>query len=80
MADNWYRSTALEDLVGVPIEAVGKDRLYRAHDRVLPLKQEIEKHLKQRFPTLFDTKSDVLLYDVASSYSQSMAEGNPSAP
>lgn len=79
VADNWYRSTALEDLVGVPIEAVGKDRLYRAHDRVLPLKQEIEKHLKQRFTTLFDTKYDLLLYDVTSTYFEGMAEGNPQA-
>ena len=33
LAEHWYASTGLEDLLGVPDEAVTKDRLYRMLDR-----------------------------------------------
>jgi transposase len=79
VADSWYRGTALEDLLGVPIHAVGKDRLYRAHDRLLPLKEQIQEHLKERFTTLFDARYDLLLYDVTSTYFEGLAEVNPQA-
>lgn len=36
IADTWYERTALDDLLGVPSRAVNKDRLYRAHDYLLP--------------------------------------------
>jgi hypothetical protein len=36
IAEDWYRRTALSDLLGVPAEAVNDDRLYRALDRLLP--------------------------------------------
>ena len=58
----------LEDLLGVALEYVDKDRLYRAHDKVLPFKEEIEKHLKERFSTLSDAEYDLLLYGVTSTY------------
>jgi len=32
----WYRRTALEDLLGVPVEKVHTDRLYAGLDRLLP--------------------------------------------
>ena len=48
IAEDWYRRTALEDLLGVPEERVNDDRLYRALDRLLPHKQALETHLKQR--------------------------------
>ena len=35
LAEHWYASTALEDLLGVPDSAVTKDRLYRTLDRLL---------------------------------------------
>jgi hypothetical protein len=54
IAEDWYRRTALEDLLGVASERVNDDRLYRALDRLLPHKVEIEKHLKQRLGELFD--------------------------
>ena len=56
-----------------------KDRLYRAHNKVLPLKEEIEKHLKERFSTLFDAEYDLMLYDVTSTYFEGEAKGNPQA-
>jgi len=60
-------------------DAVGKDRLYRAHDRILPLKTAIESHLKERFTTLFDAKYDLLLYDVTSTYFEGEAAQNDQA-
>ena len=53
--------------------------MYRAHDKVLPLKEEIEKHLKERFSTLFDAEYDLMLYDVTSTYFEGEANGNPQA-
>jgi hypothetical protein len=35
LAEHWYASTALEDLLGVPDAAVTKDRLYRTLDPLL---------------------------------------------
>ena len=48
IAEDWYRKTALEDLLGLPSELVNDDRLYRGLDRLLPHKEAIEKHLKER--------------------------------
>ena len=79
VAQTWYRSTGLEDLLGVAMESVDKDRLYRAHDKILPFKEEIEKHLKERFSTLFDAEYDLLLYDVTSTYFEGEAKGNSQA-
>jgi len=66
--DSWYVHTALEDLLGVSPEKVHTDRLYAGLDRLLPHKQAIEKHLKERLGDLFDLKYDLLLYDVTSTY------------
>lgn len=79
IADTWYERTALDDLLGVPPRAVNKDRLYRAHDYLLKQKETIERHLKERFTTLFDARYDLLLYDVTSTYFEGEAEINPQA-
>src|SRR6516162_9568640 len=60
--DTWYRATALDDLLGVPPEKVYTDRLYAALDRILPHKDALEHHLKQRLGDLFDLKYNLLLY------------------
>ncbi len=77
--DTWYPRTALEELLGVGPEAVNKDRLYRALDQVLPHKEAIERHLRERFGTLFDAKMDLVLYDVTSTYFEGLMEANPQA-
>jgi len=68
IAEDWYRRTALEDLLGVPIEQVYDARLYRALDHLLPHKEAIEKHLVKRLGELFAIEYDLLLYDVTSTY------------
>lgn len=79
IAENWYRSTALDDLLGIPCELVNDDRLYRALDRLLPHKEAIEIHLRQRLGELFDLDYELLLYDVTSTYFEGLATGNPQA-
>jgi len=79
IAEDWYRGTALEDLLEVPSAQVNDDRLYRALDRLLPHKPAIETHLKERLGELFALDYDLLLYDVTSTYFEGLAAGNPLA-
>jgi transposase len=77
--DTWYRQTALEDLLGVPVEKIHTDRLYAALDVLLACKEAIEKHLRQRLGDLFDLEYDLLLYDVTSTYFEGQCGANPLA-
>jgi transposase len=79
IAETWYRGTALEDLLDLPVELVNDDRLYRALDRLLPHKVAIEKHLKERLGELFELDYELLLYDVTSTYFEGLANGNAQA-
>ena len=74
VAEHWYRTTALEDLLGVATEQIYDERLYRALDRVLPHKEAIETHLVERLGELFDLDYDLLLYDVTSTYFEGVAD------
>jgi transposase len=75
----WYRRTVLEDLLGVGVGKVHTDRLYAGLDQLLPHKEAIERHLKQRLGNLFDLKYDLLLYDITSTYFEGECLGNPMA-
>lgn len=77
--DVWYRRTALQDLLGVPVEAVHTTRLYAGLDQLLPHKEALEQHLEQRLGDLFDLQYDLLLYDVTSTYFEGECLGNPLA-
>jgi len=79
IAEDWYRRTALCDLLQLGDEEVNKDRLYRALDRLLAHKAALEAHLSQRCGELFAVENDVLLYDVTSPYFEGLAEANPQA-
>src|SRR4051812_26932790 len=79
IAEHWYRRTALEDLLGLPEAKVNDDRLYRALDRLLPHKDALEGHLKERLGSLFELEYDLLLYDVTSTYFEGQANRNPLA-
>jgi hypothetical protein len=74
VAERWYRTTALEDLLGVRTEDIYDERLYRALDRLLPHKQTLEKHLVKRLGELFELDYDLLLYDVTSTYFEGIAD------
>ena len=74
VAEQWYRTTALEDLLGVTPESIYDERLYRSLDRLLPHKEAIEALLVQRFGELFDLDYDLLLYDVTSTYFEGVSD------
>jgi transposase len=76
LAEHWYRSTGLEDLLGVPDRAVTKDRLYRTLDRLLKAQEVIENDLKAQLGTLFQLDYELLLYDLTSTYFEGLAEEN----
>lgn len=79
IAEDWYRRTAVEDILGVSPEVVHHTRLYQGLDRLLPHKADLEAHLKHRYGELFVLDFDLLLYDVTSTYFEGAAKRNPMA-
>jgi transposase len=79
IAEDWYRRTALCDLLQLGDEQVNKDRLYRSLDQLLAHKASLEAHLSQRSGELFAVQNEILLYDVTSTYFEGQALGNPQA-
>jgi transposase len=79
IAEDWFRRTALGDLLGVTDDKVNDDRLYRALDRLLPCKPLLEIHLQKRLGRLFGLEYDLLLYDITSTYFEGQAAANPQA-
>jgi hypothetical protein len=76
LAEHWYASTALPELLGIPDNAVTKDRLYRTLDELLQAKEAIENDLKDQLGLLFQLDYDLLLYDLTSTYFEGLAEEN----
>ena len=79
IAEDWYRRTALEDMLRVPADVVNDDRLYRALDELLPHKVRLEQHIRKRLGELFSLDYDLLLYDVTSTYFEGQVAGNAQA-
>ena len=73
-AEQWYPKTALPELLGVPVERVDDNRLYRALDELLPHKEQLQVHLWQRMGNLFALEYDILLYDVTSTFFEGTAD------
>ena len=79
VAERWYESTALPDLLGISIERINESRLYRGLDQLLGCKDAICRHLQERWGAWFGTPYDFLLYDVTSTYFEGAADENPKA-
>jgi len=79
IAEDWYRKTALADILGVASEQVHHTRLYQGLDRLLAHKVELQQHIKERMGTLFSLDYDLLLYDVTSTYFEGECAANPMA-
>ena len=77
IAEDWFRRTALEDIIGIPCHQLYEERLYRALDKLLPHKEALEEHLKQRLGELFAIEYDLLLYDLTSTYFEGEELYNP---
>lgn len=79
IAERLFEKSALADLLGIPVDKMNDDRLYRALDKLLPHKAALEVHLKERLGELFDLDYDLLLYDITSTYFEGEAKSNPLA-
>ena len=67
----WYEKSAMADLLGAGFELVEIHKLYQCLDRLMVHKRALFDHLTQRWKDLFNTKFDVLLYDLTSTYFES---------
>jgi Transposase DDE domain len=74
IAEQWYPKTALAELLGVPVERVDDNRLYRTLDELLPHQEDLQVHLKKRMGSLFALDYDILLYDVTSTFFEGSAD------
>lgn len=67
----WFEQSAMADLLGADFALAAKNGLYGCLDKILPHKQELFSHLRQRWQDLFGARFDVLLYDLTSTYFES---------
>ncbi len=79
IAEDWFRSTALEDILGISNSTLYDEQLYRALDKLLPHKEALEQHLQHRLGELFAVEYDLLLYDLTSTYFEGEEPYNPLA-
>jgi transposase len=79
IGEQWYAQTALDDILGVPMERVNEDRLYRALDALLPAREALFHHLQKRYTQWFGSTFDILLYDITSTYFEGRMRRNPQA-
>ena len=75
----WYDSTAMKDLLEGPFHWGGKDQLYQVLDKLLPHRDALFAHLRQRWEDLFGIQYHLLLYDLTSTYFEGSAEEIPKA-
>ena len=68
---HWYEKSAMVDLLGVGFELAEIHKLYECLDRLMEHKEALFAHLTRRWKDLFNTKFDVLLYDLTSTYFES---------
>jgi transposase len=68
----WFEQSAMGDLLGRDFSLVEKNALYRTLDRLLEHKPALFSHLQERWRDLFGAKFDVLLYDLTSTYFESV--------
>jgi len=79
VAEHWYDTTALDELLGVDTALVNETRLYRALDQLGQHKDALCTHLIDRYRQWFGVRFEFLLYDVTSTYFEGQADGNPQA-
>lgn len=73
--EKWFGQTAMDLLLDCDAGVAEKDRLYRALDRMVKHKPDLERHLAEKWRDLFGASFDVLLYDLTSTYFEGEAEG-----
>jgi transposase len=76
---DWVRRTALGDILGVDLQELTDEALYRNLDRLHPNRGKIEAALAKRETTLFNLDDSYYLYDLTSTYFEGKCESNPQA-
>ena len=76
IAEHLYEHSAMEDFFGIPAQRIYDNRLYRGLDKLLPHKDDLQRHLKERMGRLFNIEYDLFLYDVTSTYVEGEHEGS----
>jgi transposase len=76
IAEHFYEQAAFEDFLGIPAAKIYDNRLYRGLDKLLPHKEALEHHLKERLGDLFSINYDLFLYDVTSTYFEGEMAGS----
>jgi len=67
----WFKNSAMADLLGEDFSLAQKDNLYRCLDRLLEHRPALFRHLRRRWEDLFGVKFEVVLYDLTSTYFES---------
>jgi transposase len=75
----WFNKTAMDELLNTDYRIASKDRLYRCLDKIIEHKEDLCKHLKNRWEDMFGIEFDVLLYDLTSTYFEGLCQQNPRA-
>lgn len=75
----WFRSTAIGDILGEEVLALADDALYRHLDRLHPQRSRIEAALAERERNLFNLDETIYLYDITSTYFEGACQANPKA-
>lgn len=68
----WFDRSAMAELLDEDFSVAQKDTLYRCLDKLLEHKKDLFSHLRRRWETLFNARFDVLLYDLTSTYFESI--------
>jgi transposase len=71
----WFKRSAMADLLEDDDRIAHSDTLYRCLDRLLPHKDAMFQFLRQRWQDLFGARYEVLLYDLTSTYFESNPTG-----
>ena len=79
IAEQFFGKSAMSDLLGIAEEDIYDNRLYRALDKLLEHKDELQMYLKNRLGELFNIRYDILLYDITSSYFEGEVPRNSQA-
>ena len=65
---DWFKNSAMGDLLGEDDAVAAKNTLYRCLDKLCQHKAALFSFLKTRWSLLFNASYDVLLYDLTSTY------------
>lgn len=74
---DWYRKSAMADLLGADFSLAEIHKLYAVHDQLLEHKEALFGHLQERWKDLFGARFEVLLYDLTSTYFESDPPDSP---